>query len=117
MESSLQKVRVHNSKQQFINGLFTIADFPKPALGTEGNEKSNLYRNPGLFQWDTSVLKNNHLPWVGEQGNLQFRFDFINLFNHPNLGSVDFYMGNALFGKVTTALNARQLQLGIRIAF
>jgi len=106
-----------HSKQQYINGLFTIADFPTPALGTEGNEKRNLYRNPGLFQWDASVLKNNHLPWLGEQGNLQFRFDFINLFNHPNLGGVDPYMGDGTFGKVTSALNARQLQLGIRIAF
>ena len=106
-----------HSKQAYIDGLFTVADFPTPAVGTEGNEKRNLYRNPGLFQWDASVLKNNHLPWLGEQGNLQFRFDFINLFNHPNLGPVDPFMGDASFGKVTTALNARQLQLGIRIAF
>lgn len=106
-----------HSKQQFINGLFTVADFPTPAVGTEGNEKRNLYRNPGLFQWDASVLKNNHLPWLGEQGNLQFRFDFINLFNHPNLAGVDPFMGDAAFGKVTSALNARELQLGIRIAF
>jgi hypothetical protein len=116
-DAATQNFTGSHSKQQFINGLFTIADFPKPALGTEGNEKRNLYRNPGLFQWDASVLKNNHLPWLGEQGNLQFRFDFINLFNHPNLGGVDPYMGDASFGKVTSALNARQLQLGIRIAF
>jgi outer membrane receptor protein involved in Fe transport len=106
-----------HSKQAYINGLFTVADFPQPALGTEGNEKRNLYRNPGMFQWDASVMKNNHLPWLGEQGNLQFRFDFINLLNHPNLGPVDPFMGDAAFGKVTTALNSRQLQLGIRIAF
>lgn len=50
-------------------------------------------------------------------GNLQFRFDFINLFNHSNLGTVDPFMGDAAFGKVTTALNARQLQLAVWIAF
>jgi len=106
-----------HSRQAYINGLFTVADFPTPAPGTEGNEKRNLYRNPGLFQWDASILKNNHIPWFGEQGNLQLRFDFINLLNHPNLGGVDPFMGDASFGKVTSALNARQLQLGIRIAF
>jgi hypothetical protein len=70
-----------------------------------------------MFQWDASVLKNNHLPWLGEQGNLQLRFDFINLLNHTNLGPVDPNMGDPGFGKVGTVLPARQLQLGLRIAF
>jgi hypothetical protein len=106
-----------HSRQAYINGLFTASDFTAPAAGTEGNEKRNIYRNPGLIQVDASVLKNNHLPWLGEQGNLQFRFDFLNLFNHVNLGPVDPFMGDASFGKVTTALSARQLQLGVRFSF
>ena len=69
------------------------------------------------MQFDASILKNNHLPWLGDQGNLQLRFDFINLFNHPNLGTVDFFMGDPGFGKVATSLPARQLQLGIRLSF
>jgi hypothetical protein len=48
---------------------------------------------------------------------LQFRFDFLNLFNHVNLGGVDPYMGDTNFGKVTSALSARQIQLGARISF
>jgi hypothetical protein len=39
------------------------------------------------------------------------------MFNHHNLGGVDPFMGDASFGKVTSALNARQLQLGVRIGF
>jgi len=106
-----------HSRQQYINGLFTASDFPAPAAGTEGNETRNAYRNPGMVQVDASLLKNNHVPWMGEQGNLQFRFDFLNVFNHVNLGSVDNFMGDATFGKVTQALSARQLQLGIRFSF
>jgi hypothetical protein len=106
-----------HSKSAYINGLFTAADFPQPATGTEGNEPRNIYRNPGMFQWDASVLKNNRIPWFGEQGNLQLRFDFINLFNHPNLGLVDPNMGDPGFGKVGTVLPARQLQLGLRVSF
>ncbi|HZQ19120.1 MAG TPA: TonB-dependent receptor [Terriglobales bacterium] len=106
-----------HSRQAYEAGLFTSADFPAPPAGTEGNLKRNTYRNPGLVQVDASVLKNNHLPWLGEQGNLQFRFDFLNAFNHVNLGSVDNFMGDANFGRVTSALSARQLQLGLRIAF
>jgi len=68
-------------------------------------------------QVDSSILKNNHLPWLGEQGNLQLRIDFINLFNHPNLDPVDFFMGDPGFGKSSTSLPARQMQLGIRMSF
>jgi hypothetical protein len=106
-----------HSRQQYMNGLFKTSDFPAPPAGTEGNLARNIYRNPGLFQLDASVLKNNHIPWFGEQGNLQFRFDFLNLFNHVNLGGVDPYLGDANFGKVTTALAARQIQLGLRVSF
>ena len=106
-----------HSRQQYINGLFTAADFPAPTAGTEGTLKRNIYRNPGLIQVDASLLKNNRLPWLGEAGNLQFRFDFLNVFNHVNLAGVDANMADATFGKVTSALSARQLQLGVRISF
>lgn len=106
-----------HSKSAYIHGLFNAGDFPQPAVGTEGNLRRNLYRNPGMVQFDASILKNNHVPWLGEAGNLQLRFDFINLFNHPNLGPVDFFMGDPGFGKSSNSLPARQLQLGLRIAF
>ena len=106
-----------HSRQQYINGLFVASDFPAPAAGTEGNLKRNTYRNPGMIQLDASILKNNHIPWIGEQGNLQFRFDFLNVLNHVNLGPVDAFMGDGSFGKVTSALAARTLQLGVRVSF
>lgn len=106
-----------HSKSSYINGLFNAGDFSQPAIGTEGNLRRNIYRNPGMVQFDASILKNNHLPWLGEQGNLQLRFDFINLFNHPNLGPVDFFMGDPGFGKSSTTLPARQMQLGVRVSF
>ena len=109
-----------HSRSAYIHGLFTAADFPQAAQGTEGNGPRNIYRNPGMFQADASVFKNNHLPWLGEQGNLQLRFDFLNVFNHGNLGSVDPNMADGTFGKVTSTLNpfdARKIELGLRIAF
>jgi len=106
-----------HSHSAYLRGLFTASDFPQSAIGTEGNLARNIYRNPGMVQVDASVMKNTHLPWLGEQGNLQFRFDFINLFNHPNLGLVDGNMGDAAFGTVTSTLPSRQLQLGVKVAF
>ncbi len=106
-----------HSRQAYISGLFAAADFPVPSPGTEGNLPRNGYRNPGLFQVDASVLKNTHLPWLGEAGSLQFRFDFLNVFNRVNLGPVNNNMAAGNFGMVTSALSARQLQLGARISF
>jgi hypothetical protein len=109
-----------HSRSAYINGLFTVADFTQPTQGAQGSEPRNTYRNPGMIQVDASVLKNNHLPWLGEQGNLQFRFDFLNVFNHGNLGGVDPNMADGTFGKVTSTLNpfdARKIELGLRISF
>lgn len=118
--SATQNFTGSHSRSAYINGLFTVADFPQAAQGTEGTGRRNIYRNPGMFQADASVLKNNHLPWIGEYGNLQLRFDFLNLFNHGNLGNVDPNMADGTFGKVTSTLNpydARKIQLGLRISF
>ena len=108
-----------HSRQAFEKGLFTAADFPVPSPGTEGNEPRNIYRDPGMIQIDASLLKNTHLPHIGEQGNLQLRFDFINLFNHVNLGPVDPNIADygSTFGQSTTALSGRALQMGVRVAF
>jgi len=106
-----------HSRESYINGLFTASDFPAPTVGTEGNLKRNSYRNPGLFQVDASVLKNTHIPWMGEKGSLQLRFDFLNVLNRVNLGAVDNFIGDGSFGKSTTTLSPRQIQLGARISF
>jgi hypothetical protein len=108
---------VSNSRSAYKNGLFTASDFPAPAPGTEGNMPRNCYRNPGMVNVDASLAKNTHLPWFGEASNLQLRFDFLNLFNHANLGPVDGNMADLTFGRVTSALPARQIQLIARISF
>jgi hypothetical protein len=43
----------------------------------------NAFREPGTFFQDTAIMKNFPLPKDGMQ--LQFRAEFYNLFNHPNL--------------------------------
>jgi hypothetical protein len=115
--ASNSKFMGSHSRTDYVSGLFTQADFPTPTAGTEGNLPRNCYRNPGMVQFDASLLKNNPIAWIGDKGNLQIRFDFLNVLNHVNLGSVDANMADSTFGKVTSALGSRQLQLGLRIAF
>jgi hypothetical protein len=106
-----------HGRASFEKGLFTASDFPVPTAGTEGNEPRNTFTGPGMIEIDAGLLKNTQLPHLGEQGNLQLRFDFINLFNRVNLGPVDANMADGTFGRSTTALPARALQIGARFAF
>jgi hypothetical protein len=60
-------------------------------------------RRPGYQNWDASVSK---LFPIKEKVNLQFRFEMVNMMNHPfhqNLASVD--VTNALFGRLSPNQN------------
>jgi Carboxypeptidase regulatory-like domain len=106
-----------HTRQQYLNGIFTAADFPAPTLGTDGNFKRNSYRNPGYFGVNSSLIKESKLPFIGERGSLQLRFDFFNLFNRTNLGTVDRFMGDSTFGTVQSQLDPRVLQVGAKLIF
>ena len=104
-------------EQQYLGGVFPASLFTAPQAGTEGNTKRNSCRNPGLVSFDGSVLKNTHVPWLGEVGALQLRFDFVNVLNHVNLTGVDPNLADATFGRSVSALNPRTIQLGVRVSF
>jgi hypothetical protein len=101
--------------------------YPQPVTvaGVKGTVLGNLARNsltaPGLQNLDFSVIKNDK---VGERLNVQFRLEFFNGLNHPNFSAPAFviYDSNANLisnvGQITSTTNAaRQIQLGIKLAF
>ena len=122
-----------NTKPQYSEGAgldnnfwFNPAAFAAPQAGTFGNAPRNLLYNPGQQQWDIAVFKN-----VGFAGtrNVQFRAEFFNFPNHPNLsnaqtgtvtgGGAGFAdPTNANFGRVTSKTNDRRdIQLSLRFLF
>ena len=103
-----------SSRSSFLNGIFTPGQFTQPTLGTDGNEKQNLFREPNFAETDAAIYKNNKI-W--ESVNLQFRFEFFNLFNRPNLGFVDADPIDPNFGKVTSQQLPRWWQIAARITF
>jgi hypothetical protein len=121
------------SKPQFSNGpgfdnnfWFNPAAFAAPAAGTFGNAPRNLIYQPGQQQWDIALFKNFGL---GGMRNVQFRAEFFNFPNHPNLnfartgtvtgGGADYAdPTNANFGRVTTKTDDRRdIQLSLRFLF
>jgi hypothetical protein len=55
-----------------------------PAFGTWGNMTRNMFRAPGLYDWDLSLMKKISL---GERRALQFRAELFNVLNHPNFAN------------------------------
>ena len=102
------------SRQEFLSGIFKVADFPKPAAGSGGNLGRNVYRGPGFAQVDPSLAKKFA---ITERLNASLRLDAYNALNRVNLNSPTGDLNNNNFGRVTGTNTPRLLQLGLRIAF
>ncbi len=81
------------------------------SLTAFGNQARNQFRGPGYFDTDFSVVKHTKLPgW--ERGEVNFGFQFFNLFNHPNFDNPVADIANARFGLVTRTVNTPTSILG-----
>jgi hypothetical protein len=103
---------------------FDTTQFVNPAPFTFGNVGRTLpdVRAPGTVNWDLSFIKNTRLV---ERGNLQFRAEMFNFLNHVNLGipNTGFSPGpdgrnqSGAFGTITSARDARTIQLALKLSF
>jgi hypothetical protein len=107
------------SRSDYGRGVVSRTDFPAPPLGKQGDLGRNTFRGPGYAGTDFSILKNTSVPWLSgiEDANLQFRVEIFNLFNRVNFGTVNGDLASTQFGRSTSALPARNIQLGLRLEF
>jgi hypothetical protein len=116
----------------------TVANWINPAAfalpaGEFGTAPRNLLRGPGTWQIDMGVAKTISL---GERGRIEFRSEFYNIFNHPQLGQpqATFNPANTTgFGSIINTVNLntaivspitpvgsgtpREIQLALRFEF
>jgi len=97
-----------------------------PAAGTFGDAPRNVARGPGAWQMDFGASKRIQL---GENGWLEFRSEFFNIFNHPQYGLPQAIFGVPGFGSITQTVNTttpvspigsgtpREMQFAVRIGF
>jgi hypothetical protein len=81
-----------------------------------GNAPRNSVRGPSFWQFDFVASKNFKLP-IGSQTNLQIRIEAFNLFNQTNFLPPNGNRSSAAFGTITSAYDARQIQLGVKLTF
>jgi hypothetical protein len=106
------------SNDDFINGIFSAADFPIPAPGVPGTLGRNTFRGPRYFNVDLMVGRVLRTPWVNASGaDLQLRLETFNLFNTLNLNNPDNNMINATFGRSVSAQPGRIVQFSTRFSF
>ena len=102
--------------------------FATPA-GEFGTAPRDLFRGPGTWQMDLGLGKHISLT---ERASLEFRSEFFNIFNHPQLGPPQstFNPSNATgFGSIISTVNTttpispvgsgtpREIQFALRVAF
>jgi hypothetical protein len=105
------------------NTFFNTCAFADPAAGSFGDVHRNSVQGPGYQIWDFSLFKN--FP-ISERTKLEFRAEFFNVFNHPNLQFAKSGPQNSIntttfgtpeFGFLTAARDPRQIQLALKLSF
>ncbi len=96
--------------------------FQLPAVGTFGNAARTLLRGPGINNFDVGLFK---IFPIKEFGNLQYRCEMYNAFNHTQFSSFDSSVRfdangnqiNSRAGQFTGARNPRIIQMALRFEF
>jgi hypothetical protein len=93
---------------------FNTAAFSKPATGIFGNAGRNIILAPGYTDLDTTLARSFPLP---KEANFEFRAEFFNIFNHPNLDPPNATPDSAAFASISSAEAPRQMQFALRVTF
>ena len=109
---------VHDARfaEPTLNEWFDTAAFRAPALYSFGNAGRNILQADGRTNLDLSLFKGIPLPWR-EDLKLELRAEAFNVFNHADFAPPNSNLSSSRFGQVTSALQERQLQLGLKLVF
>jgi hypothetical protein len=93
---------------------FNTSCFTLPASFTFGNAPRNSVLAPGYADVDVGVQKDVD---SASGVRLQFRWEIFNVLNHVNFDSPNRIAFTPNFGRIFSALPARQMQLGVKVLF
>jgi|KBSMisStandDraft_5_1062788.scaffolds.fasta_scaffold07414_4 hypothetical protein len=112
-----------------VNEWFNTACFVNPAAGVYGTTHRNFLTGPGINNWDMGLAKTFKFT---ERVGFQLRADTFNTFNHTQYGvspggligfgsgggnNPGATLGSSTFGKITSAMPGRVMQLGGKLTF
>jgi hypothetical protein len=95
---------------------FSVAAFADPAPGAYGTFVHNGVTGPGRDNWNLSLFKSFTLN-EARGSRFELRIETFNTWNHTQFNGTDDTVGDAHFGRFTSAFDPRILQLGGKIYF
>jgi Carboxypeptidase regulatory-like domain/TonB dependent receptor-like, beta-barrel len=99
---------------EMVAQYFDTSKFVANAIGTFGNSAKNMLRGPRYFNTDVALLK---VTTIRQTIGLQFRAEFFNIFNNVNFNAPNSNVASAQFGRITSALDPRIIQFGLKLLF
>jgi hypothetical protein len=104
--------------QRSVNDWFDLTAFANPTQYNYGNSGRDILYGPGAVNFDCSIFKRFSVPKLGENGQVQLRFEGFNIFNHPNFGTPAANISTPQAGSITTLTTGmRVLQAGLKVVF
>jgi hypothetical protein len=108
----------NRSKGEKLAAYFDKTRFVNPAPNTFGTLGRNALIGPGYANVDASLSKGWRMPFMGEQGLVEYRFEAFNVFNSTHLGIPVTGITNPNFGKIlSTDGEPRILQMALKVAW
>lgn len=100
-----------------LNEYFDTSNFTAPGPFTFGNLPLSSAASVPLALSTQTCLRSK-TSQIFEKLKTQFRAEAFNLFNHPQFGFPDFYLGDGTTGVISSQANApRQIQLAAKVTF
>lgn len=93
------------------------ADFALPAVGTFGNLGKGRFRGPSRWNADMGFFKNFGGLRNDEAFHVQFRAEFLNIFNHTEFNDPNTNFSSSTFGGIRGAADPRIIQLALKLFF
>ena len=105
-------------KGERLAAYFDKTRFANPAPNTYGTLGRNSLFGPGYANVDMSLAKGWGLPFLGEAGRVEYRFEAFNLFNATHMSNPVTGLTNPNFGRITgTDGDPRILQMALKVAW
>ncbi len=89
--------------------------FVAPPSNRFGNSAPRIVKGPGRNNWNVAVMKT--FPISGERVKINFRAEAFNIWNHAQFNNPNMTASDRNFGTVTSAVDGRNLQLGLKLEF
>ena len=109
--ASLDQGRSHGA---VVAQYFNTTVFTPNAIGTFGNSGKNIIRGPHYYNADFGVTKRTK---IGERFALELRSEFFNIFNNVMFNAPNSNQSSPQFGRITSALDPRIVQFGVKVQF